>query len=287
MNSVFDGTIADLTWPEVESAGQRHAIMLLPVAVIEQHGPHLPLATDVYGAYVLCAKAREELERLGIEALVAPPYYFGVNSTTGMFPGSLTISRDLMSAVLAETMANYASWGFTRQFVLNHHGDPQHNHAIVDAIRAARSRGADASLVLGGWLGDVVGEVYAATFGEPIPLPDSAIVRASESEETRRIREQVSRSHLNIHAEEKETSLVMRWFPQTLNQDIQIDRLEPVLPTMDEFNEACGRGGWRELSPLGYVGDPSVASRENGELYAYEAADMARAIAAAVRTSDS
>ena len=54
--SVFTGTIADLTWPEVESAGQRHAIMLLPVAVIEQHGPHLPLATDVYGAYLLCQK---------------------------------------------------------------------------------------------------------------------------------------------------------------------------------------------------------------------------------------
>ena len=132
-----------------------------------------------------------------------------------------------------------------------------------------------------GWV-TVVEEVYAATFGEPIPLPESAIVKASESEETRRLREQVSRSQLNVHAEEKETSLIMRWFPETLNQEIQVDRLEPVLPTMEQFNQACSRNGWRELSPLGYIGDPSVASRENGELYAYEAADMARAIAAAV-----
>ena len=125
-------------------------------------------------------------------------------------------------------------------------------------------------------------EVYSATFGEPIPLPEPAILRSSESEETRRLREQVSRSQLNVHAEEKETSLIMRWFPETLNQDIQIDRLEPVLPTMEQFNDACSRNAWRELSPLGYVGDPSVATPENGELYALEAADMARAIAAAV-----
>jgi len=43
---------------------------------------------------------------------------------------------------------------------------------------------------------------------------------------------------------------------------------------------AVGSGKWREVSPLGYIGDPSVATRDNGELYALEAADIGRAIAA-------
>jgi hypothetical protein len=49
-------------------------------------------------------------------------------------------------------------------------------------------------------------------------------------------------------------------------------------PVSTEFNRACAQGTWRELSPQGYVGDPSVASRENGELYALEAADIAEAV---------
>jgi hypothetical protein len=65
-----------------------------------------------------------------------------------------------------------------------------------------------------------------------------------------------------------------------------VDTLPPVLPSMEEFNNACNGGRWRELSPLGYVGDPSVATRENGELYALEAADIAQAIALFLKGGD-
>ena len=280
--SIFDGTIADMTWPEVEAAGWRGAVMLVPVAVIEQHGPHLPLATDTYAAYLLCVQARKELERSGIETVIAPPYYFGMTPTTRMFPGSIDISHDAMASILAEAMGNYASWGFARQFILNHHGDPQHNSAIMHAIRAVRTHGVDAVFTLGGWVGEVVEQVYMSAFGKPLPLPESAVLRARESEKTRRAREGLSRSKLNVHAEERETSLIMRWFPETLNKNIRIDKLPPALPTMDEFDDAIAHGRWRELSPPGYIGDPSVATRENGELYALEAADIARAISASL-----
>jgi len=278
--SIFENTIADMAWPEVEAAGRRGAVMLVPVAVIEQHGPHLPLATDTYAAYLLCVKAREELERSGVEAVVAPPYYFGMTPTTCMFAGSVNVSGNAMTSILAEVMGNYASWGFARQFVLNHHGDPQHNDAIIQAIKAARAQGVEAVFTLGGWVGQLVEQVYMAAFGRPLPLPESAILRAPELEETKRARERYSRSTLNVHAEERETSLIMRWFPETLTKGVNIDRLKPVLPTMAEFDDACNNGRWRELSPLGYVGDPALATMENGELYALEAIDIARAIAA-------
>ncbi|MFF4607362.1 creatininase family protein [Streptomyces sp. NPDC001339] len=47
--------------PEVEAAAGRGACVLLPTGVIEQHGPHLPLGTDAYGAYQLAALAFTQL----------------------------------------------------------------------------------------------------------------------------------------------------------------------------------------------------------------------------------
>jgi creatinine amidohydrolase len=40
--------------------------MLVPIGVIEQHGPHLPLATDAYGAYLVSVLTKAELEKRGI-----------------------------------------------------------------------------------------------------------------------------------------------------------------------------------------------------------------------------
>jgi creatinine amidohydrolase len=113
-----------MTWPEVEAAGASNTPILVPVAVIEQHSRHLPLATDTYGAYLLCLFVQKHLELEGIKVLIAPPYYYGVNTTTAMFPGSINIKPETMKALLVEILQNYAAWGLRRQFIVNHHGDP-------------------------------------------------------------------------------------------------------------------------------------------------------------------
>jgi creatinine amidohydrolase len=281
--SIFAGTIADMTWLQVEAAAKRGASMLVPIAVIEQHGPHLPLATDTYGAYFLCTTIREELAKAGIEAVVAPPYYFGINSTTWMFPGSLTVRRPGMVEVLTDIFGGFARAGFKQLFVLNHHGDPEHNDAIMEAIRNVREQGVDAIYTMGGFQRHFIQEAYEGMYKRPLPLPPEALLVAPESEETRVRREAVTRSDFGVHAEERETSLIMRCFPETVDPSVTIKDLVPVMPTMAEFNRAAGEMKWRELSPLGYVGDPSVAAEDNGELYAFEAKDIATAMADRLR----
>ncbi len=283
--SIFEGTIADMTWIEVEEAAARGALLILPIAVIEQHGPHLPLATDTYGAYLLCTRISRELAQRGVEALVAPPYYHGMNATTRMFPGSVSVSRSSLVGILTDIFQGYAGYGFKRQFILNHHGDPEHNDAVMEAIRNARAQGVDARYTMGGFLYSFIAGAYTSILGRPLPLPPEALLIAPESRETARFRERVTRSTLAVHAEERETSLIMRWYPRTLSRTVRARDLPPVLPSLEEFSSAAAAGRWRELSPRGYIGDPSVASRENGELYAYEASDIARAIAALVRGS--
>jgi creatinine amidohydrolase len=282
--SIFAGTLADMTWPEVEAAGARNAPLLVPVAVIEQHSRHLPLATDTYGAYLLCSLIRDGLAERGLEVLIAPPCYYGVNATTAVFPGSLNISPETMKAVLTESLENYARWGFRRQFIVNHHGDPQHNRAIVESIQALRAQGVETTYFLGGMIQGFVDAAYQGTFRQPLPLTGDEVLRSPESETTREATSRLTRSAgLDVHAGERETSLIMRWFPKTLAEGFDIRELRPVPDTARQFQEAEATGRWRELSPWGHIGDPAVATPENGELYALEAADMATALAEFLR----
>ena len=49
--NIFENTMAEMTWPEIEALAAEGALVLLPVGVIEEHGEHLPLGTDTYLAY--------------------------------------------------------------------------------------------------------------------------------------------------------------------------------------------------------------------------------------------
>ncbi|OFW57952.1 MAG: hypothetical protein A2133_07645 [Actinobacteria bacterium RBG_16_64_13] len=281
--SIFAGTLADMTWPQVEEAAEANTPLLVPVAVIEQHGHHLPLATDTYGAHLLCTLIKGELANFGIASVVAPPYYFGVNASTSMFPGSLTVRPETMVTVLTEILENCAQWGFRRQFIVNHHGDPQHNRALVQIIHSLRARGVEATYVLGGLIAGFVDLDDPAPFGESAPLSDEELIRVQDSETTGAARARLTRSSLDVHAGERETSLIMRFFPETLAQGVDVRSIEPVPDDMRAFLRAETSGGWRELSPQGHIGDPARAAAENGELYQLEAVDMAAAIAEFLR----
>jgi creatinine amidohydrolase/Fe(II)-dependent formamide hydrolase-like protein len=179
---------------------------------------------------------------------------------------------------LSDLYENFATWGFRRQFIINHHGDAQHNAAIVRSILAARGRDYTVTFVLGGLLADIVEAGYKAAFGEDFPLRGRELLHVPDSAATLEARARLTRSKgVDVHAGERETSLVMRWAPDTL-PDYDRSLIEPVPDSLREFVQAERSGRWRELSPCGHIGDPRVATPENGELYAYEARDIAQAI---------
>jgi len=78
--SIFDETLADLTYPEVEALAREGAVILWRLGVIEEHGPHLPLGTDVYLAYATLKLARRLLVARGIKAEILPPFYWGIET---------------------------------------------------------------------------------------------------------------------------------------------------------------------------------------------------------------
>jgi len=75
--NIFEETMAHLTYVQIERAAEEGTPVLFPVGVIEEHGPHLPLAVDVYGSYLQSRIIRSELEKKGVSVLIAPPFYWG------------------------------------------------------------------------------------------------------------------------------------------------------------------------------------------------------------------
>ncbi len=132
--SIFAGTMAELTWPEVEEAARRGDAVLIPVGMIEAHGPHLDLSPDVYLGYLYARLLSQRLAARGIRAILAPPMYWGVSLDLQRYAGTFSVRPGTMRALLVDMFACLASWGFTRAFVVNAHGDPTHRATIRQAI---------------------------------------------------------------------------------------------------------------------------------------------------------
>src|SRR4030042_5305549 len=136
--SIFDETMVDMTWPAIEEAAAKGAIVLLPAGIIEEHGPHMGLAVDIYIAYLMSVLAKQELGSRGINALIAPPYYWGISPGTGTFGGTFSVRKETMQAVIYDILASLKRWGFNRVFVVNWHADYHHCLALLEGIKDAR-----------------------------------------------------------------------------------------------------------------------------------------------------
>lgn len=264
MLNIFEETMAHMTYLQIEAAAREGMIILFPIGVIEEHGPHLPLAVDVYGAYLQSRAVKSELEKRGIRSLIAPPFYWGINTATGAFSGSFTCREETVVAVLTDTMGNLKKWGFEQVFFLNHHMDGGHVHALDKAIRKGRQEiGIQAY-----W---VVDQFMARRLGFKGDEPHLLLHKPLMDPGT-------SSPYLNIHAEAYETGLMLHYLSDLVNLEV-LRTLKPTNLTFDDLL-VWRKGGAeaRELTPQGYFGDPATANPEKGrremEVYGRIAAEV-------------
>jgi creatinine amidohydrolase len=74
LDSMFKDTMVNMKWTEVEYYAGENALVLLPLGVIEEHGPHLCLGTDIMTAHIYCLAIKERLEQEGHAVVIAPPF---------------------------------------------------------------------------------------------------------------------------------------------------------------------------------------------------------------------
>jgi creatinine amidohydrolase len=248
--NIFEETMAHMTYVQIEQAAQEGTIVLFPVGVIEEHGPHLPLAVDVYGSYIQSRKVKSELETKGIKCLIAPPFYWGINVATGSFGGSFSCREETLISVLFDAMSSLKTWGFDRVFFVNHHMDSGHMKALNKAIRRARTEiGMEAYLVIDQFFAKGLGLraeephllIYQSLFPSGPPSP-----------------------YLNIHAEGHETSFMWHYLPELVNEEVW----KTLKPTNLAFRDLLvwTKGGReaRKVTPQGYFGDPTTARPDKG-----------------------
>jgi mycofactocin system creatininase family protein len=123
----------ELAWPEVES----HPTVLLPLGATEQHGPHLPFATDT-----VIASAVAEGVAARVPCVIAPTLPFGSSGEHQDFPGTISIGREALAMVLVEAVRSLASWT-GRVVLVNGHGGnvPTLAEVVPELIRQGHAVG--------------------------------------------------------------------------------------------------------------------------------------------------
>jgi creatinine amidohydrolase len=108
----------DLTAADFREGIQRsQGVCLLPFGILEKHGPHLPLGTDLLDVRYTALHAAEQEY-----AVVFPEYYFGQIAEAKHEPGTVAYSRGLQLALLQETTDEMARNGCKKVLIVNGHG---------------------------------------------------------------------------------------------------------------------------------------------------------------------
>jgi creatinine amidohydrolase len=234
---------AYLTWKQVDALPRETALLILPTAAIEQHGKHLPLATDTLINNLLLGKALA-LAPAELPIYALPPVCYGKSNEHIGFPGTLSVSAQTFMAVVRDVGASVAAAGFKKLVLYNTHGG---NTSLVDVM--AR---------------DLRAEFGLRTFSL-FGSPGAKFEGVSEQERT-----------YGFHAGEIETAYLLHATPELVHTDeysanyiARVDKPELLKPEGSAANFA-----WltRDIAPSGVLGDPAAATAEHGEQWSNDAA---------------
>ena len=231
--------IEEFTWPLVEQAiKDGYKTILVPVGSIEQHGHHLPLATDSLMGEVLCKRLSEKMGK----TLVAPVLRPGCSPHHLAFPGSLSVEPATLMAMIRDVCFSLDHHGFENIILIPSHGG---NFAPVATVTQEIAPKLKANLVVMGDLMGLIGKMQEAAVEEGIP-----------------------REAVGGHACAGETSILLAYRPDLVRmRDAKAGYIGP-------FTSKYQRKGFRAVTPTGVMGDPRPATKEAGELMIEKITDM-------------
>ncbi len=227
-----------LTSVEAEEFAELDPVVILPVAGVEQHGPHLPLSTDLEIGLGLL---RNALGRLPADfpVRVLPPQAVGASPEHASFPGTLDLDPECLAAVTEQLGAAVARSGIRRLVLHNSHGGNRHILRIA-ALRLRQEHG-----------------LFVVT-ADYTRFPRPASVDLPEEEWTH-----------GLHGGAVETAMMMHLRPELVSMD---RAPEP------HGRDAGGKPGWigpegiapfawlaEDVEDSGISGDPRLASAAIGE----------------------
>ncbi|ETR78197.1 creatininase [Afipia sp. P52-10] len=228
----------DLDWPQLAGGDPSRLIAVLPLGATEQHGPHLPLGTDIMIGEAYLARVKDMLPPT-LPVLFLPQQPVGISTEHIAFPGTLTLPTEIALQNWSALGASLARAGIRKLVMVTSHGG---NSAAMSLV-AQDLRAQHAMLaVTTSW----------SRFGVPDGLFDDAEIRHG------------------IHGGAIETSIMLAAWPDQVRTD-KIANFAPssVAMARDFTWLSAGRPvpfAWaaQDLHPSGAVGDATQASADKG-----------------------
>jgi creatinine amidohydrolase len=121
---------------EIRQAAEANGVTILPTGAVEQHGPHLPLDTDSYTAFVVSVRAAQRIAEFPV--LVLPPVWWGLSPYWMIFPGTITLRPEVLLELIVDIGTSVAQHGFRRMVIVNGHGG---NDGLIQAAAVKASSG--------------------------------------------------------------------------------------------------------------------------------------------------
>jgi creatinine amidohydrolase len=236
----------ELTAPDFAKAVERSAgTAIVPLGVVEKHGPHLPLGTDLLDAREVALRAvRKEY------SIVFPPYYFSQIFEAKHQPGTLAYSTRLIWDVLQETVDEIARNGVKKIILVNGHGGNNSFLPFFCQSQLARRKN------------------YAVYLFQPSGDPAfEARVKA------------LLKTPSDMHAGETETSMMLAHRPDVVHPERARDQSGADQARLSGLKDAYTAIWWYARFPNHYAGDGSPANAELGNLLLdHEAEQLAATI---------
>lgn len=240
----------EMKWPDVASLSKQTPVVI-PIASLEQHGPHMPLFTDsLLGGEVV----RRAHERLRDKVLLTPMLWLGNSHHHMDFCGTFSADPRTYLDLLAGACENFIHHGFTRIVFVNGHGGNigPGQQAVFEVRQRHRAR---KDLLL-----------LCATYWSLGSKPWEADPRIRQREMG--------------HACEWETSMMLRLAPHLVGDH----RGTPPVEWGTSFDPASRGWTTKDRSGPGHVGDPRDASAEKGDaLFTCFTDDVVRLLERVVR----
>ncbi len=223
----------DMTFTDLEKfidSNHGNAAIIIPIGCMEEHGPHLPLATDS----MLAIAFAEAVARDGSFPVVAGPLVdFGESVLTQGFPGSIKIRFETLKALLVDIMRSCVAWGLTKIILWTWHGGSSHDICLREA-----------SLQI---LSEIKVDIYE--------------VRGVKLFDDNDFKKKVTSvlDSIGDHADELETSLMMYLYPALVRTDMLVKEY-PDIPKFKIIDSG------RPYMNHGVIGDATLATAEKGKM---------------------
>ena len=229
----------DIHWPDMAGTAPARWIAVLPLAATEQHGPHLPLGTDVMIAQAYLARVRELLPEK-VPATFLPLQPVGISTEHIDFPGTLTLPTEVALKTWMALGKSVARAGVRKLVMVTSHGGNSAAMTLVAQDLRAQH-----------------GLLAVTTSWSRLSGPEALF----SAEEVRH----------GIHGGAVETSIMLARYPESVRKEAIADFRPADVAMEKDFRWLCAHRpapfAWQaqDINQSGAAGDATQASAEKGE----------------------